>query len=54
MAAAIASLGGVTAALASGDLSVLGTLGPALDSIRGLATQSGVEVPEREVGLNGS
>ena len=54
MAAAIASLSGVTAALASGDLRVLGTLGPALDSLRGLATDAGVQVPEREVGLTGS
>jgi hypothetical protein len=54
MGAAIAALSGVTAALASGDLGVLGTLGPALDSLRGLAADAGVEVPEREVGLNGS
>jgi len=53
MAAAIASLGGVTAALAAGDLGVLGSLGPALDSLRGLASQAGVEVPEQEVGLSG-
>jgi hypothetical protein len=44
----------VTAALASGDLAALGTLGSSLDSLRGLAEQNGVPVPEREVGLNGS
>jgi hypothetical protein len=54
MNAAIAALGGVTAALASGDLAALGTLGSSLDSLRGLAEQNGVPVPEREVGLNGS
>ena len=54
MASAIATLSGVTGALASGNLNALGTLGPALDSIRGAATKAGVDVPEREVGLNGS
>lgn len=53
LSAAIASLGGVTAALASGDLTSLGSLGAALDSLRGLASQQGVDVPEQETGLNG-
>lgn len=53
IASAIASLGGVTAALASGDLTSLGSLGAALDSLRGVASQQGVEVPEQETGLNG-
>jgi hypothetical protein len=51
---AIAALGGVTAALASGDLTALGSLGSVLDNLRGVAGQNGIQVPEREVGLNGS
>lgn len=51
---AIAAVGGVTAALASGDLTALGSLGSILDNLRGVASQNGIEVPEREVGLNGS
>ena len=54
LGAAITALGGVAAALASGDLSVLGSLGPLLDNLRGVASQNGIPVPEREVGLNGS
>ena len=54
MAAAIAALGGVTGALTGGDLSALSGLGGALDNLRGLAGSAGVDVPEREVGLNGS
>lgn len=50
---AITALSGVTAALASGDLTSLGSLGAALDSLRGLAGQQGIDVPERETGLNG-
>ena len=53
IAGAIASLGGVTAALASGDLTSLGSLGAALDSLRGLASQQGIDVPEQETGLGG-
>lgn len=53
IARATAALGGVTAALASGDLTSLSGLGGALDSLRSLAGQQGVPVPEREVGLNG-
>jgi hypothetical protein len=54
MSAAIASLGGVTAALGSGDLTALSGLGSALDNLRGLAGKAGVDVPEQPVGLNGS
>ena len=54
MSAAIASLGGVTAALTGGDLTALSGLGSALDNLRGLAGRSGVDVPEQPVGLNGT
>jgi hypothetical protein len=54
MSAAIASLGGVTAALTGGDLTALSGLGSALDSLRGLAGKAGVDVPEQQVGLNGT
>jgi hypothetical protein len=47
-------LGGVTAALSGGDLTVLSGLGSALDNLRGLAGRSGVDVPEQQVGLNGT
>lgn len=53
MSAAIASLGGVTSALRSGDLAAPSGLGSALDSLRGLAGKAGVDVPEQQVGLNG-
>ena len=54
LSAAIASLGGVTSALTSGNLAALGGLGSALDNLRGLAGKVGVDVPEQQVGLNGS
>jgi hypothetical protein len=54
MSAAIASLGGVTAALTGGDLAALSGLGPAVDDLRGLAGKAGVDVPEQPVGLNGN
>jgi hypothetical protein len=54
MSAAIASLGGVTAALTGGDFTELSGLGSALDNLRGLAGKAGVDVPEQQVGLNGS
>ena len=54
LSSAIASLGGVTAALSGGDLTVLSGLGSALDNLRGLAGRSGVDVPEQQVGLDGT
>lgn len=54
MSAAITALGGVTGALTSGDLSALSAPGSQLGNLRGLAGKAGGDVPEQQVGINGS